>query len=87
MHEVHVLHDLVNPARLKNIDLTIGEGLNVKAGVVVEGILIFIVKLGSNIRDFLVDLCVAWGSKDAIILVDDEYELSSIEHEVVHTGF
>ena len=58
--------------RLRNIGHPFGEELNVDADVVVEGPLIFNVKLKSSLCDNLVNLCVAWRGKDAIFHMDNE---------------
>ena len=71
---------------MRNLNISVGEGLNVDANVFVKGILILNVKLGSNLRDCLVDCCVAWGGKGAVVHVDNGDYFASIEYAVVHTG-
>ena len=44
---------------VENIDIHIGEVLNVEFDVVVEGPLIFNVKLGSDFLDYLFDFCIS----------------------------
>ena len=71
---------------MQKIYLPVYEGFNVNEYVVAEGPLIFNVKLFSYIRDFLVNCCVAWGGKDAVVYIDNEDEFVSIEHAVIHPG-
>ena len=73
--------------RLQKLDITIGEGLNVESDVVVEGPLIFNVKLKSSLCDNLVNLCVAWRGKDAIFHMDNEDNFAFVEHTVFHIWF
>ena len=73
MCEVYVLNDLIYQVRLQKIDLPVREGINVDANIIVEVLLIFHVKIESYICDYLVDLSVAWGGKDAIVNVENEY--------------
>ena len=83
MREVHILHNLFNHVRLRKIDIYVGEGINVDAYGVFEVSLIFNIKLGSNLCDILVDCCVGWEEKNAIVHVDNENGVASIEHKVV----
>ena len=72
--------------RLRNIGHPFGEELNVYADVVVEGPLIFNVKLEYYLRDHLINFCISWGVKDATSHVDDEYDFALVYHAVVHPG-
>ena len=47
MHYVHVLKTNFNQVRLQNLYITVGEGLDFEANVVVEGPFIFNIKLVS----------------------------------------
>ena len=76
MCEFHVLKNLVNQMRFLKIDLTVGEGLNVDASVVVEVPLIFNVKLGSYLYNRLFDCCGYWGGKDAVVIVYNKDEFT-----------
>ena len=84
--EVPVLHNLVNQVRLQKLDIPVGQGLNVDSDVVTEGPLIFNVKLGSDLCDYLVDCCVSWGIKDPVVQIDNNYDFALIEHVVVQPG-
>ena len=58
MHEVHVLHNLVNQVRFWELDLTVEDGINVNAYIVVKGSLIFNVKNGPDLRDCIDGCCI-----------------------------
>ena len=72
--------------RLLNIDLTVGEGLNVDANLVIQGPLIFNIKLGLYLRDCLGDCYVFWRGKYAAIHVDNEDYFTLIENAAVYPG-
>ena len=83
---VNGLNDLVNQVRLRKLDLYMGEVLNVDSDIIVEGPLIFNVKIGSYLCDFLVDWCITWGGKYSVVHVDNVDKISSIEQKFVHPG-
>ena len=86
MRKVHVLHYMFNHVKLLKIDIPVGKELNVDAYIAVKDTLIFNIKLESDLCYRLVNFCVAWGGKYAVLHVDDEDEFASIEHAVFHPG-
>ena len=48
--------------------------------------MIFNVKIGSYLCDHLVNFCVAWGGKNAVVHKDDDDYFVLIDHSVVHPG-
>ena len=63
---------------MRHFDLPFGEGLNFDDDVVVEGPLVFNIKLGSDLRDFLEYFYAAWKGKYAVVHVDKEDEFMLI---------
>ena len=63
---------------VKKVYLNSGEGITIDSNVVIEGILIFNVKLESYFSDLLVDCCVDWGGKYAIVHLENEYDFSLV---------
>ena len=58
-----------------DIDVPVEERLNVDTNLVVEGPLIFNVKLESYLHDNLVNCCIFWREKYAIFHLENEYDL------------
>ena len=72
--------------RLQTLDLPVVEVIHIDAGVVVEGPLVFTVKIVSYLCDCLVNYCIDWWGKDAVVHLDNVDVFLSVEHTVVHAG-
>ena len=62
---------MVNQVRFRKFDLHIREGINVDTNLFAKSPLILNVKLGSDLSYHLVNICVAWGGKYAVVIVDN----------------